>query len=185
MSKIKEQMLDSNATYSEKFGSKAHLPARPLQKVAILTCMDARLDPAGFTGLNPGDAHIIRNAGGRASDDAIRSLIISHTLLGTNQWYIVHHTDCGMETVTNEIMANLLSDNLDKKDADNDEGGKVGHGKDSDQDLSIDWLTISDRKKSILEDVRMIREHPLVSDAVSVYGFLYDVHTGKLEEVTG
>jgi carbonic anhydrase len=98
MIKVHDEVLAANATYAKTFGDKAKLAMPPARRFAILTCMDARLDPAKFAGLAEGDAHVIRNAGGRASDDAIRSLVISHKLLGTNEWFVIHHTDCGMET---------------------------------------------------------------------------------------
>jgi carbonic anhydrase len=98
MSKILDEVLGANAKYAETFGEKSNLPMPPGRQFAILTCMDARLDPAKFAGLSEGDAHVIRNAGGRASDDAIRSLVISYKLLGTREWFVIHHTNCGMET---------------------------------------------------------------------------------------
>ena len=101
MSNIKEEVLRANAAYAAEFGDKGNLPMPPGRSFAILTCMDARLDPAKYAGLAEGDAHIIRNAGGRASDDAIRSLVISYKLLGTKEWFVIHHTDCGMETFNN------------------------------------------------------------------------------------
>src|SRR5947199_10818089 len=96
MSKIVEEVSMANAAYAENFGDKATLPMPPGRHFTILTCMDARLDPAKFAGLAEGDAHVIRNAGGRASDDAIRSLVISYKLLGTNEFFVIHHTDCGI-----------------------------------------------------------------------------------------
>jgi hypothetical protein len=108
MTKVHDEVLAANATYAKTFGDKAKLAMPPARRFAILTCMDARLDPAKFAGLAEGDAHVIRNAGGRASDDAIRSLVISHKLLGTNEWFVIHHTDCGMETFTDEVMRSLL-----------------------------------------------------------------------------
>src|SRR3954449_11532099 len=113
MSKILDEVLAANAAYVEDFGDKGALPMPPGRSFAILTCMDARLDPAKYAGLAEGDAHVIRNAGGRASDDAIRSLVISYKLLGTREWFVIHHTDCGMETFTNEIMAGLLAQSLE------------------------------------------------------------------------
>ena len=98
-----QELLDANEKYAQVFGEKARLAMPPARHFAILTCMDARLDPAKYAGLREGDAHVIRNAGGRVSDDAIRSLVISHKLLGTNEWFVVHHTDCGMETFTGEV----------------------------------------------------------------------------------
>ncbi len=107
-----DAVLKANAQYAAGFGDKGKLAMPPARRFAILTCMDARLDPAKYAGLAEGDAHVIRNAGGRASDDAIRSLVISHKLLGTNEWFVIHHTDCGMLTFTNEVMSDLLEDNL-------------------------------------------------------------------------
>ncbi len=94
---VVEEVLAANEKYAREFGEKAELALPPARGFAILTCMDARLDPAAYAGLSEGDAHVIRNAGGRASDDAIRSLVISYKLLGTKEWFVVHHSDCGME----------------------------------------------------------------------------------------
>jgi len=107
MSDILNDVLRANRDYVEDFGDKGELPMPPGRNFAILTCMDARLDPAKYAGLAEGDAHVIRNAGGRASDDAIRSLVISYKLLGTREWFVIHHTDCGMEYFNNEIMSDL------------------------------------------------------------------------------
>ena len=96
VSQTRQAVLDANASYAESFGDKGSLALPPARRIAILTCMDARLDPAKYAGLAEGDAHVIRNAGGRASDDAIRSLVISYKLLGTREWFVIHHTDCGM-----------------------------------------------------------------------------------------
>ena len=109
MSKIVNEVQAANSDYVANFGDKGDLPLPPGRQFAILTCMDARLDPAKYAGLAEGDAHVIRNAGGRASDDAIRSLVISYKLLGTKEWFVIHHTDCGMQLFDNEIMGNLLS----------------------------------------------------------------------------
>src|SRR6185437_4302390 len=104
---VRSEMLDANARYAASF-TKGDLPMPPGRKVAILTCMDARLDPAKFLGLQEGDAHVIRNAGGRASDDAIRSLVISQELLGTREVVVIHHVDCGMLSFQNaELQARL------------------------------------------------------------------------------
>ncbi len=113
MSAIVEQVLAANQKYSASFGEKANLALPPARHFAVLTCMDARLDPAKYAGLAEGDAHVIRNAGGRASDDAIRSLVISYKLLGTREFFVIHHTDCGMEFFTNEVMRGLLSSSLE------------------------------------------------------------------------
>ncbi len=183
MSATRDELINSNTRYAGNFGSKADLPAPPYKKIAILTCMDARLDPAGFGGLELGDAHIIRNAGGRASEDAIRSLVVSHKLLGTEHWFVIHHTDCGMATVDNEIMGKLLSESLETARFDRHEWQNARKEGGSEEGRFMDWLPISNPRESVLEDVKRIREHPLVSDKISVYGFIYDVKTGRLEEI--
>ena len=108
MSTVLTEVLSANAAYAATFGANADLALAPARRFAILTCMDARLDPAKFAGLSEGDAHVIRNAGGRASDDAIRSLVISYKLLGTREWFVIHHTNCGMEFFTDALMRDLL-----------------------------------------------------------------------------
>src|SRR5580692_8619526 len=113
MSKILTEVLESNAKYSAEFTEKGKLAMPPARRFAILTCMDARLDPAKFAGLAEGDAHVIRNAGGRASDDAIRSLVISYKLLGTQEFFVIHHTDCGMALFTDVIIRDLLAKSLE------------------------------------------------------------------------
>ena len=99
---IRDEVLEANEAYAADFGDRSTLALPPARRFAILTCMDARLDPADYAGLREGDAHVIRNAGGRASDDAIRSLVISYKLLGTREWFVIHHTNCGMEFFTDE-----------------------------------------------------------------------------------
>ena len=145
--------------------------------------MDARLDPAKFAGLSEGDAHVIRNAGGRASEDAIRSLVISYKLLGTREWFVIHHSDCGMEFFSNEVMGELLSRSLETAELGPDGFFDTGAGPGSEAGRKIDWLTIDDREQSVVEDVRRVREHPLVPGWIPVYGFVYDVRTGRLVEV--
>jgi carbonic anhydrase len=161
MSKIHDEVLAANAAYARDFGDKAKLAMPPARRFAILTCMDARLDPAKFAGLSEGDAHVIRNAGGRASDDAIRSLVISHKLLGTQEWFVVHHTDCGMETFTDEVMRGLLRQSLDTASLTAGGWKDVGKGPGSAEGDFIDWLTIADQAESVLADVKRIRSHPL------------------------
>jgi len=112
MTKILNEVLAANTKYTESFGDQGNLPLPPSRHFAILTCMDARLDPAKYAGLAEGDAHVIRNAGGRASDDAIRSLVISYKLLGTREWFVIHHTDCGMLLFTDGDMRRLLANSL-------------------------------------------------------------------------
>jgi carbonic anhydrase len=124
--------------------------------------MDARLDPAKFAGLSEGDAHVIRNAGGRASDDAIRSLLISYKLLGTKEWFVIHHTDCGLEKFTNAEIDKEF--NLDSKN-------------------KIDWLTFNDNEKSVVDDVLKLKNHSLVPNSIQIYGYIYDCKTGNLKEV--
>lgn len=183
MSNLFYEVLAANKTYAAGFGEKGNLPMPPGRKFAILTCMDARLDPAKYAGLSEGDAHVIRNAGGRASDDAIRSLVISHKLLGTNEWFVIHHTDCGMETFTNEIISGLLNDNLESATIDETGWRNLKSGGGSSEGKFINWLTIAKQEASVLEDVKRIRNHPLVSKSISIYGFIFDVKSGSLIEV--
>lgn len=182
MSEILDEVLDANAEYAGDF-DKGDLAMPPARRFAILTCMDARLDPAKFAGLAEGDAHVIRNAGGRASDDAIRSLVISYKLLGTREWFVVHHTNCGMETFSDDTMRKLLKHSLKTASIDKDGWHDTGDGPGSTEGDFIDWLTITDQHEAVTEDVQRIRSHPLVPRDIPIYGYIYDVKTGKLEEV--
>lgn len=183
MSKILDEVLTANDFYVATFAEKAKLAMPPKRQFAILTCMDARLDPAKFAGLAEGDAHVIRNAGGRASDDAIRSLVISYKLLGTKEWFVIHHTDCGMLTFTNDIMRELLSKSLSTARMEQGSWIDAGPGPGSRAGDAMDWLTIEDLEKSVVADVTRIRTHPLVPPSIPVYGYVYDVATGRLIEV--
>ena len=160
-----EDFLKANENYAATF-QKGDLPMPPARHVAVLTCMDARLHPSRFLGLNEGDAHVIRNAGGRASDDAIRSLVISQQLLGTNTVLVIHHTDCGMVTFSNEDLRAKLKQELHVDAGD------------------IDFLPFRDLEQSVRDDVAKIKSSPLIPDNVEVSGFIYDVRTGKLLPVT-
>jgi carbonic anhydrase len=182
MSQILNEVLNANQGYVAGF-DKGHLPLPPGRHFSILTCMDARLDPAKYAGLSEGDAHVIRNAGGRASDDAIRSLVISYKLLGTREWFVIHHTDCGMELFTNDIMADLLSKSLETATIDASGWHDVGKGPGSPEGRYINWLTIKNQEQSVTEDVKRIRNHILVPKNIPIYGFIYDVRNGKLVEV--
>ena len=183
MSKILKDVLAANESYAADFGAKADLPMPPGRHFAIRTCMDARLDPAKYAGLAEGDAHVIRNAGGRASDDAIRSLVISYKLLGTREWFVIHHTHCGMETFTGDIISGLLANSLETATVDESGWHDIGAGPGSGEGEYIDWLTISDQGKSVTADVERIRAHPLVPKSIPIYGYIYDVKSGRLVEV--
>ncbi len=182
MSKIVNEVLSANRDYVAGF-DKGDLPMPPGRHFAILTCMDARLDPAKYAGLSEGDAHVIRNAGGRASDDAIRSLVISYKLLGTCEWFVIHHTDCGMETFNNEVMSDLLASSLKTASVDATGWHDCCEGGGSTDGKYINWLTITDQAQSVLEDVKRIKAHPLVPAHIPVYGYIYDVKSGRLIEV--
>lgn len=182
MTKILNEVLSANRDYVAGF-DKGGLAMPPARQFAILTCMDARLDPAKYAGLSEGDAHVIRNAGGRASDDAIRSLVISYKLLGTREWFVIHHTDCGMETFNNEIMNDLLSSSLKTASVDASGWHDCCEGGGSTDGKYINWLTIKDQAESVLEDVKRIKGHPLVPSDIPVYGYIYDVKSGRLIEV--
>ncbi len=185
MTDVLNSILEANSSYSKGF-DKGHLKANPVKNFAILTCIDSRFDPAKCCGLKEGDAHIIRNAGGRATDDAIRSLVISHKLLGTTEWIVIHHTDCGMQTITDKEIAKLLEEdletavfdgkkwsNIDREKSDNNKkGSQKGH--------EVEWHTFSNLKDSITEDIKKIRNHALIPSHIKVHGFVYDVKTGKL-----
>jgi carbonic anhydrase len=154
--------LKANERYAASF-AKGHLPMPPSRHVAVVACMDARLDPARVLGLEEGDAHVIRNAGGRAAD-AIRSLIISQQLLGTREVVVIHHTDCGMLTFTDAQLRQKVRDEL---------------GAETD----TAFLSFSDVDQSVRDDVAAIRESRLLLKGVPVAGFVYDVKTGGLRQV--
>jgi carbonic anhydrase len=183
MSSVLPEVLDANAKYSAGFGDLAQLALPPARRFAILTCMDARLDPAKFAGLSEGDAHVIRNAGGRASDDAIRSLVISYKLLGTKEFFVIHHTDCGMEFFTNDVIRELLASSLETAELTSAGFRDVGKGPGSRAGEFIEWLTVADQKQAVVDDVERIRNHPLVPSSIPVYGYVYDVKSGRLIEV--
>jgi len=154
--------LKANERYAASF-TKGHLPMPPSRRVAVVACMDARLDPARVLGLEEGDAHVVRNAGGRAAD-AVRSLVISQQLLGTREVVVIHHTDCGMLTFTDEQLRQKLRDEL----------GTV---------TDTAFLSFSDVDQSVRDDVAAIRESRLLLKGVPVSGFVYDVKTGRLRPV--
>jgi carbonic anhydrase len=183
MSTILNQVLTANQKYSASFGDKANLALPPARRFAVLTCMDARLDPAKFAGLSEGDAHVIRNAGGRASDDAIRSLIISYKLLGTSEFFVIHHTNCGMEFFTNDVIRGLLGNSLETAELTPTGFRDVGKGPGSRAGELIEWLTIPEQKQAVVDDVLRIRTHPLVPSSIPIYGYIYDVKSGQLIEV--
>jgi carbonic anhydrase len=185
MSKIVDEVMSANNAYVAGFGKKGELALPPARGFAILTCMDARLDPAKYAGLSEGDAHVIRNAGARASDDAIRSLVISHKLLGTKEWFVIHHTHCGMELFCDEVMGDLLEDSLATAALDMStlKWSNPQHGGGCAAGHFIKWHTIKNQEDSVAQDVARIRSHPLVPKNVPIYGYIYDVKTGKLNEV--
>ena len=183
MGTVLNEVLSANEKYVASFGDKGKLALPPARQFAILTCMDARLHPSKFAGLADGDAHVIRNAGGRASDDAIRSLVISYKLLGTKEWFVIHHTNCGMELFTDEVMARIAGEQPEDRGAGRHAWKDVGPGPGSVHGKFVKWLTISNLEGSVVEDVQRIRSHPLVPGAIPIYGYIYDVKTGKLLEV--
>ena len=162
---IIEEVLAANTSYAAQF-TKGDLPMPPGRKFAVLACMDARLDPARVLGLEEGDAHVIRNAGGRASDDALRSLAISQQLLGTREVIIIHHSDCGMLTFTNPQLRDKIRADL---------------GADA---SSIDFLPFSDVPQSVRDDLATLRSSSLLIKGTPVRGFIDDVRSGRLNEVT-
>lgn len=178
-----DAILAANAAYAESFGEKGKLVAKPARKIAILTCMDARFDPAKAAGLREGDAHVIRNAGGRASEDAIRSLVISYKLLGTREWLVIHHTECGLLSITDGEMRDLLAKSLEPAVWDGNGWRDVGAGPGSSEGDYINWMMIKSEPECLIGDVQRIRNHPLVPGNIAIYGYVYDVKTGRLREV--
>ena len=161
---ITDALLENNRQYAATFDEGGR-PMPPAREVAVLTCMDARLHPERFLGVEIGDAHVIRNAGGRASDDALRSLIISSQLLGTREYLVIHHSDCGMLTFSNDDLYNKLA---------------ADTGADASE---IDFLPFTDLEDSVRDDVHRIRESPFIPAGISVTGYVYDVDTGRLTPV--
>lgn len=180
---VLSEVLAANQNYVANFGDKGSLALPPSRHFAVLTCMVARLDPAKYAGLSEGDAHVIRNAGGRASDDAIRSLVISYKLLGTKEWFVIHHSDCGMEYFTDGVMRGLLENSLETASLEADGFHDIGKGPGSNEGAYIDWLTIANTQQAVTDDVERIRRHPLVPASIPIYGYVYDVATGSLIEV--
>ena len=158
-----DELLDANTEYASTF-DRGNLPMPPARRLAVVTCMDARIIPSRQLGLAEGDAHVIRNAGGRTRE-ALRSLVISQRLLGTNEIAVIHHTDCGMLTFTNPQLHAKIKQDL---------------GADS---SGIDFLPFSDVEESVREDVNFLVSSPLIARDVLIRGFVYDVRTGRLSEV--
>lgn len=158
-----DELIEANASYAAGF-ERGGLPMPPGRHVAVVTCMDARLLPSRILGLEEGDAHVIRNAGGRA-EEALRSLVISQRLLGTNEVMVIHHADCGMLTFTNgQLRAKV------ERDLGTDDGG-------------IDYLPFSDIEQSVRDDIELLRASPLIAGDVLIRGFVYDETNGRLAEV--
>jgi carbonic anhydrase len=161
---VTDELIQANEAYASSF-SKGDLPVPPARKVAVVACMDARLIVSRFLGLEEGDAHVIRNAGGLAKD-ALRSLVISQQLLGTNEIVIVHHTGCGMLTFQNEDVYAVVKESLGADASD------------------IDFLPFADLEQSVRDDVKFLEDSPLIPDGISIRGFVYEVETGKIREVS-
>lgn len=163
-----EAIREANAYYVEHFPHPPNMPSGPTRKVALLTCMDCRLEPHISLGLRTGEANWIRNAGGRASDDAIRSLVISTQLLGATEIFVIQHSDCGMESKNQEEIVEVLS---------------VDGNAQALAATDIDWLSIPGQPETLLADVMTIRNHPLISDNIPVHGMIKDPKTGAVHDV--
>jgi carbonic anhydrase len=158
-----DELLDNNERYADGF-TLADLPARPGKKVAVVACMDARLDPARVLGLQEGDAHVLRNAGGVVTDDVIRSLAISQHHLGTEEIVLLHHTCCGMQTFSDDDFADALEQASGRRP-------------------SWQARAFSDLEEDLRDSIRRIRESPFVPCKDSVRGFVYEVESGRIREV--
>lgn len=159
-----DNFIKANQAYVDLHGT-AHLPLKPKTRVAIVTCMDSRLHVAPALGLALGDAHILRNAGGRVTDDVIRSLVISEQQLGTSEIVVLHHTDCGAQTFTNTEFTEQL-----KRDLAVDAGDQ-------------DFLPFTDIEESVREDIALLKNSPLIPEDIIISGAIYDVDTGRVREV--
>ena len=159
-----DNFIKENQAYVDLHGT-AHLPLKPKTRVAIVTCMDSRLHVAPALGLALGDAHILRNAGGRVTDDVIRSLVISEQQLGTSEIVVLHHTDCGAQTFTNAEFTEQL-----KRDLAVDAGDQ-------------DFLPFTDIEESVREDIALLKNSPLIPEVIIISGAIYDVDTGRVREV--
>ena len=182
---VQELIKKGNRKYVKNFPEDlVHASEEATGHFAILTCMDSRIDPNDFAGLNPGVAYVLRNGGGRATEDMIRSLVLSTRLFGVDEYYVVHHTDCGLEKVTDPEVRSLLRENLGPCTI---EGGCEHSGRGNrdkfHQSDYVAFLAFEDLKQSVIDDVHILKNHPLVSKHVKVYGYIYDVHTGKLCKV--
>jgi carbonic anhydrase len=162
---VLDEILAANDSYAASF-DKGDLPPRPARRLAVVTCMDARIDPAKALGLAEGDAHVIRNAGGLVTDDALRSLVVSHWLLQTEHAVVVGHTGCGMQTFTNDELRGRLAYETGARTSD------------------VDFHPFTDLEESVRSSVRRIGDSPLLPDAFTATGFVYDIRSGRLQEVT-
>ncbi|KLO20040.1 carbonic anhydrase [Schizopora paradoxa] len=157
----------ANERYVETFGAKGALPLPPAKKLTIVTCMDARIDPAAHLGIKEGDAHVIRNAGG-VCKEALRSIVISQQLLGTQEIAVFHHTDCGMLTFTNSDIKSLLEERYPAA---------------ADEVKDIDFLPFANLEQSVKDDVQFLKQHPLVLKDIRITGWIYEVETGKVRQI--
>ncbi|KAI0004400.1 carbonate dehydratase [Xylariaceae sp. FL0662B] len=166
-STIQKNLQEKNAEYANKF-TQGHLALPPAKQYLVLTCMDARIDPAAAFGINLGDAHVIRNAGGSAID-AQRSIIVSEQLLGTKEILLIKHTGCGMLTFTNEDAHGLVEKNL---------GPSA-----SAEVANLNFLPFSNLENAVREDVEFLKRSPTVPDSITISGWVYEVETGKVRRV--
>jgi len=167
MSSEHETFAAANEEYVKGFGSKGSLPLPPARKLAIVTCMDARIDPAASLGIKEGDAHVIRNAGGIAKE-ALRSIIISQQLLGTREIALFHHTDCGMLTFTDADLKSTL---------------KQQYPSSEDEINKFDFYPFPQLEQSVKDDIALLKSHPLILKETKITGWVYEVETGKVRQI--
>ena len=177
------EFLAKNQEYAKVYAGRPSRGPLPSKKVAVVTCMDCRMEPDDSVGLSFGEAHFIRNAGGRVTEDAVRSLVVSWKLLGTEEIYVVHHTACGMGSVTDEQIAQLLEASLSPAKDEGNGYTNTGSVPGRPEGRSVKWGTISTEPDALVADVKTLRDHPLIPGNIPIFGLMFDTDTGVLSPI--
>ena len=185
---ILNKIIESNKNYASKFSGLSD-SGKPNMRLAILTCMDCRINPYSICDLTEGDVHIVRNAGARVTEDAIRSLVISHKFMETTTWCIIHHTQCGMHALSEHLISDLLKDDLESAEfADGEWKNPIRKSSKNTKPGStygehVHWFTFEEQEETLLADISVLRNHPLVPSHIDIFGFIFDIDTGNLRLV--